>query len=134
MPSQRSGSRNDSPVPIDSSPPTSEPEDEPVDLTTCLNVSFELRDGQYKDSNHTTSWTPVVGRQKKQPQLPPYILCRFPPNHPLQQSHTSRCNSDSSSDEEVDEDLVIPQTAVYYDVVGHQGYRSTQGTPPDGLQ
>ena len=39
--------------------------------------------------------------------------------------YTSRCNSDSSSDEEIDEDLVIPQTSdVYYDVV--------EGTP--GLQ
>ena len=59
VPSQRSGSRSDSHVPIDSSPSTSEPEDEPVDLTACLYVSFELRDGQavvcFEDS------TPLAG-------------------------------------------------------------------------
>ena len=71
-----------------------------------------------------SGWTPVVGRRKKRPQLPPYILRRFLPNHPLWQSHTSR-RSDSSSEEEFDEDLVIPQTAdAYFDVV--------EGTP--GLQ
>ena len=98
-----------------------------VDLATCLNVSFELRDGQagvrFEDSaSNTSGWTPVVGRRKKRPRLPPHVLRRFPPDHPLRQSHTSHC-SDSSSEE--DETLVIPQTAdVYFDVV--------DGTP--GLQ
>ena len=54
--------------------------------------------------------------------LPPHVLHRFPPDHPLRQSHT--CHSSNSSSEE-DETLVIPQTAdVYSDVV--------DGTP--GLQ
>ena len=114
-------------APTDSALSTFESENE-VDLTSCSNVNFELRDGQvgvrFEDSSNTSGWTPVVGRRKKRPHLPPYVLRRFPPNHPLRQNHTTR-RSDSSSEEEVDEDLVIPQTAdVYFDVV--------EGTP--GLQ
>ena len=133
LPSQCSGSRlsksTPSLAPTDFAPSISESENG-VDLTACSNVNFELRDGQagvrFEDSSNTSGWTPVVGRRKKRPQLPPCVLRRFPPNHPLRQSHTTRhSDSASSSEEEVDEDLVIPQTAdVYFDVV--------EGTP--GLQ
>ena len=74
-------------VPSDSTIPTCDNEfaKNEVDLATCLNVSFELRDGQvgvrFEDSaSNASGWTSVVGRRKKRPRLPPHVLRRF---HPL---------------------------------------------------
>ena len=83
-----------------------------VDLTACSNVHFESRDGLpgvcYKDTENTASWTPVIGRRKKRPRLPAYVLRKFPPDHPLRQDQ-SNLSSESGSEE--DEELCIPQNA-----------------------
>ena len=67
-----------------------------VDLTICSKVQFEPRDGvpgvSYKDTENTAGWTPVIGRCRKKPQLPPYVSRRFPPDHPLRWNQS---NSDS---------------------------------------
>ena len=51
------------------SPPTSGSNN--VDLT---KVQFQLRDGvsgvSYQDAENTAGWTPVIGRCRKEPQLP----------------------------------------------------------------
>ena len=61
-----------------------------VDLTTCSEVQFELRDGVpgvcYQDTENTAGWTPVISRRRKRPQLPSYVLHRFPPDHPLRRN------------------------------------------------
>ena len=61
-----------------------------VDLTTCSEVQFELRDGVpgvcYQDTENTAGWTPVISRRRKRPQLPSYVLRRFPPDHPLRRN------------------------------------------------
>ena len=53
-----------------------------VDLTTCSNVDFEIRDGcpgvSYHDPDNVAGWTPVVGRWRR--ELPDFVLCIFP--HP----------------------------------------------------
>ena len=88
------------------SPPTSGSNN--VDLTICSKVQFELRDGvpgvSYQDTENTAGWTPVSGRRRKRPQLPPYVLRRFPPDHPLRRNQ-------SNSDSETDEEICIPQNA-----------------------
>ena len=85
-----------------------------IDLTICSNVSFEARDGHpgvryTADSDETSEWTPVVGRRRKRPQLPSFVLRRFPPDHPIHQRHASHSDADTSSEE--DEELTIPQSA-----------------------
>ena len=59
-----------------------------VDLTICSKVQFEMRDGE--DTENTAGWTPVIGRCRKKPQLPPYVLRRFPPDHPLRRNQSNR--------------------------------------------
>ena len=63
-----------------------------VDLTTCSEVQFELRDGVpgvcYQDTENTAGWTSVFGRRRKRPQVPSYVLCRFPPDHPLRRNQS----------------------------------------------
>ena len=52
------------------------------------------------------------------------MLRRFPPDHPIHQSHAS-CSDDTESEQ--DEELSIPQSAnVVFNIV--------DGTPPIGLQ
>ena len=119
--SQSESKSNSNSTDGDPSSPTSESdESNDVDLTTCSNVNYESRNGLpgvcYKDLGTTSSWTPVVGRRKKRPQLPPHILRRFPPDHPLRQPGRPNLGPESSSEE--DEELVIPQNAdVYFNVV-----------------
>ena len=64
------------------SPPTSGSSN--VDLTICSKVQFQLRDGvpgvSYQDTENTAGWAPVIGRRRKEPQLPPCVLRRFPPD------------------------------------------------------
>ena len=121
VPSQSESKSNSNSTDGDPSSPTSESdESNDVDLTTCSNVNYESRNGLpgvcYKDLGTTSSWTPVVGRRKKRPQLPPHILRRFPPDHPLRQPGRPNLGPESSSEE--DEELVIPQNAdVYFNVV-----------------
>ena len=59
-----------------------------IDLTSCCNVNFEMRDGcpgvRYQDSDNVAGWTPVVGRRRKKKRLPDFVLHRFPPDHPMQ--------------------------------------------------
>ena len=83
-----------------------------VDLTTCSEVQFELRDGVpgvcYQDTANTAGWTPVIGRRTKRTQLPSYVLRRFPADHPLRRNQS---NQNSESDSEMDEEICIPQNA-----------------------
>ena len=83
-----------------------------VNLTTCSNVSFEARDGHSgvrytSNSDEIPGWTPVIGRRRKRPQLPPFCVTvrRFPPDHPIHQHHASHSDDDTSSEE--DEELII---------------------------
>ena len=99
---------------------------EGIDLTTCSNVDFEIRDGcpvvSYHDPENVAGWTPVVGRRRR--KLSDFVLHRFPPDHPLQKAHS--CNqSDLSSSEEGDEELCIPAGA-------NVQFNIYEGTP--GLQ
>jgi len=63
-----------------------------VDLTTFSEIQLELRDGVpgvcYQDTENTVGWTPVISRRRKRPQLPSYVLRRFPPDHPLRRNQT----------------------------------------------
>lgn len=97
-----------------------------VDLTTCSNVDFEIRDGcpgvSYHDPENVAGWTPVVGRRRRRRELPDFVLRRFPPDHPMRKAH-SQDQSDLSSSE--DEELRIPAGAnVHFNIY--------EGTP--GLQ
>ena len=78
------------------SPPTSGSRN--VNLTICSKVQFELRDGvpgvSYQDTENTAGWAPVIGRRRKEPQLPPYVLRRFPPDHLLRRNQ-SNSNSET---------------------------------------
>ena len=118
--SNQSTADSQSPASTDESGATSDG----VDLTTCSNMDFEIRDGcpgvSYHDPENVAGWTPVVGRQRR--ELPDFVLRRFPPDHPMRKSH-SRDQSDVSSSE--DEELCIPAGAnVHFNIY--------EGTP--GLQ
>ena len=123
-------SNSESTPDVDPLPPSNSESDNSIDLTTCSNVSFETRDGHpgvrftAEKSDKTSEWTPVVGRRKKRPQIPPFVLRRFPPDHPIHQSHAS-CSDDTESEE--DEELTIPQSAnVFFNIVdGTPGLRIT---------
>ena len=129
-----SNSTSESAPGVDLLPPSNSESDDSIDLTTCSNVSFETRDSHpgvrftAEKSDKTPEWTPVVGRRKKRPQIPPFVLRRFPPDHPIHQSRAS-CSDDTESEE--DEELTIPQSAnVFFNVVdGTPGLRiSTRNT------
>ena len=94
-------------------------DNESIDLTTYPDVSFEARDGHpgvrfIADSGKTPEWTPVLGRRKKRPQPPPFVLCRLPPDHPIHQRHASHSDDDTSSEE--DEELTSAN--VCFSIVG----------------
>ena len=97
-----------------------------IDLTSCCNVNFEMRDGcpgvRYQDSDDMAGWTPVVGRRRKKKRLPDFVLRRFPPDHPMRKTHQdSGSQSDVASSE--DEELTIPTGAnVHFDI-----YEGTPG-------
>ena len=83
-----------------------------VDLKTCSDVQYEVRDGVHGVSYHFSSdegtgWTPVVGRRQKRKAVPDFVRRRFPPGHPI---HRSNSDSDSGS-EDLDLDTVIPTRA-----------------------
>ena len=65
-----------------------------IDLTSCSNVNFEIKDGcpglNYQDTENVAGRTPVVGRRKKRKisKLPEYVLRRFPPEHPFHAGQT----------------------------------------------
>ena len=115
------------------SPPTSGSNN--VDLTICSKVQFQLRDGvpgvPYQNTENTAGWTPVIGRRRKEPQLPSYVLRRFPPDHPLRQNQ-------SNSDSETDEEICIPQNAdadVCFNILdGCLACKAQLRSPPSGLQ
>ena len=105
-----------------------------VDLTTCSEVQFESRDGVpgvcYQDTENTAGWTPVIGRRRKRPQLPSYVLRRFPPDHPLRRNQS---NHSSESDSETDEEICIPQNAnVCFNII--DGVPSLQVTTKNSSQ
>ena len=82
-----------------------------VDLTSCSDVQYEVRDGvhgvSYSFSNDESSWTPVVGRRQKRRPVPDFVQRRFPPGHSI---HHLSSDSDSGS-EDLDLDTVIPTGA-----------------------
>ena len=83
-----------------------------VDLQTCSDVQYEVRDGVHGvsylfSSDEGTGWTPVVGRRQKRKAVPDFVRRRFPPGHPI---HRSNSDSDSGS-EDPDLDTVIPTRA-----------------------
>ena len=83
-----------------------------VDLKTCSDVQYEVRDGVHGVSYHFSSdegtgWTPVVGRRQKRKAVPDFVRRRFPPGHPI---HRSNSDNDSGS-EDLDLDTVIPTRA-----------------------
>ena len=84
----------------------------PIDAHCPTSDGIESRDGVpgvcYLDTENTAGWTPVIGRRKKRPQLPSYVLHRFPPDHPLRRNQS---NHSSESDSETDEEICIPQNA-----------------------
>ena len=84
-----------------------------VDLNTCSDVQYKVRDGvhgvsyHFSRSDESTGWTPVVGRRQKRKAVPDFVRRRFPPGHPI---HRSNSDSDSGS-EDLDLDTVIPTRA-----------------------
>ena len=124
-PSQSGSSTVDSKT---QSPTSADELGDTIDLTSCCNVNFEMRDGcpgvRYQDSDNVAGSTPVVGRQRKQKRLPDFVLRRFPPDHPMQKTHQdSGSQSDVAGSE--DEELTIPTGAnMRFDIY--------EGTP--GLQ
>ena len=49
--------------------------------------------------NEGISTLNMIGRRKKRPQIPPFVLHRFPPDHPIHQSYAS-CSDDTESEED----------------------------------
>ena len=94
-----------------------------VDLTKCVQIQCEVRDGVHGVSFCQTelseaSWTPVVAKRRKVP-VPHYIWCRFPSDCPIHAVPDS--DADSGSDCDLDE--VIPSEAI----IVH--YKEIDGTP-----
>ena len=99
-----------------------------VDLATCNDVNYEVRDGvhgvSYREAkSKETNWTPVVAKRKKKHSVPFYVHCRFPPDHPIHHQNTISESSDSGSGSDCDLDSVIPSQAV------NIHYNEVDGTP-----
>ena len=111
------------------SPPSVYKPGDSVDLTSCSNVNFEIRDGcpgvRYQDpDDNKAGWTPVVDRRRRKKRLPDFVLRRFSPDHRMQMAHRDSGNqSDDSSSG--DEELTIPTGA-------NVQFSVNEGTP--GLQ
>lgn len=76
-------------TPDDPLPPVSAMSETPIDLATCSNINFEVRDGQpgvcyTANTGESSEWTPVVGRRRKRPRPPPAVCCAgFHPTTPF---------------------------------------------------
>ena len=97
------------------SPPSVYKPGDGVDLTSCSNVNFEMRDGcpgvQYQDpDDNEAEWTPVVGRRRRKKRLPDFVLRRFSPDRRMQMAHRD-CGNQSDDSSSGDEELTIPTGA-----------------------
>ena len=78
-------------VPVNKrSSPEKVPNDSPpMDLASCSEIQYEVKDGThgvaYSLNDGESGWTPVVGKKKRR-HVPDYIRCRFPPDHPIHNS------------------------------------------------
>ena len=83
------------------SPPTTSNNSSAVDLTTCSNVQYKMKDDVHGLSfrNHLgeQAWTPVIGKKKKR-TIPDYVKRRFPPDHPIHKQN-DQSDAESESDE-----------------------------------
>ena len=95
-----------------------------VDLTKCVQVQYEVRDGVHgvsfcQTESSEASWIPVVAKRRKKVPVPHYVRCMFPSDHPIHAVPDS--DIDSGSDCDLDE--VIPSEAISVH------YKEIDGTP-----
>ena len=100
-------------VPINehSSPEVVANEGPSVDLATCSEIQYEVKEGIHGvaySHDGERGWTPVVGKKKKR-CVPDFIKRRFPPDHPVRTSNSSESDGDSTSEEDLN--TVIPNGA-----------------------
>ena len=100
-------------VPINehSSPEVAANEGPPVDLATCSEIQYEVKEGIHGvaySHDGERGWTPVVGKKKKR-CVPDFIKCRFPPDHPVCTSNSPKSDDDSTSEEDLN--TVVPTGA-----------------------
>ena len=97
-------------VPINehSSPEIVSNEGSSVDLATCSEIQYEVKEGVHGvayNLDGESGWTPVVGKKKRR-CVPDFIKRKFPPDHPIRTANSSESDSDSTSEEDLD--TVIP--------------------------
>ena len=56
--------------------------------TFSFNWEMVVPGVSYQDTENTAGWTPVIGKLRKRPQLPPNVLHRFPPDHSLRRNQS----------------------------------------------
>ena len=101
--------------------PSEDDDSSAVDLATCSNVQYLVKDGvhgvSYTGCRGNQEWTPVISRRKRR-TIPEFLKRRFPPDHPI---HSHQPDAESTeSESEQDLSNVIPtgdNVTVNYTVV-----------------